>query len=316
MIDRTRLLAGLLLVAAAGAQAQEPSITTGPAETIDPGLYDCGPDARVSAVGRIEAEDGTEWIVPADTRFDTAPKAADLYNECVGVTPSGTGEVDLDAVPVLDAGGETEFVAWLFGDNYFELHVNGTLLAVDPVPFTPFNASVVRFTAERPLTLALMMVDWEENLGLGSERGRGAAYSPGDGGLTLMLTDAEGEPLLLTDESWRAQAYYIAPLVDPSCLDLSGPARDSSGCEIPRSQDGSGYSAAHWSLPDGWAEPDFDDGGWPRATVFDNDTVGVDGKPGFTNFPDLFDREGADAQFVWSSNLVLDNLVLLRRTLD
>lgn len=32
-------------------------------------------------------------------------------------------------------------------------------------------------------------------------------------------------------------------------------------------------------------------------------------------FADVFDTPGADADFIWSSNLVLDNLVLLRKTI-
>jgi len=140
------------------------------------------------------------------------------------------------------------------------------------------------------------------------------AYRPGDGGLAMMVTNANGEPVLLTDEEWKAQTYYISPLNDVSCLDLSSSTRDSSACKILRSNDGSGYSAAHWPLPDNWTEPGFDDSNWPQATTYDNDTVGVDNKPSYTRFPDIFDRKGADAQFVWSSNLILDNLVLLRRT--
>lgn len=314
-MSRRATLAACVSLLAGVAQADSLSITSGPAETVVPSLYECA-GGRPTAVGRIAAEDGTEWIVPAKTQFGTAPLAPDLYNECVGATPSGSGDVDLSALPVIDAGGSEEFTAYLFGDNYFELYANGTLLGVDAVPFTPFNASVVRFTADRPVTFAVMMVDWEENLGLGSEAGRGAAYSPGDGGLTMLVTDAEGDAVLLTDGDWRAQTYYVSPLADPACLDLSGPTRDSSDCELLRSDDGTGYMAAHWPLPEGWTEPGFDDGAWPLASVYDNDTVGVDNKPAFTNFPDLFDREGADAQFIWSSNLVLDNLVLLRRTLD
>lgn len=40
------------------------------------------------------------------------------------------------------------------------------------------------------------------------------------------------------------------------------------------------------------------------------------GKPSYTNFTEVFDAPGADARFIWSSNLVLDNLVLLRKTID
>jgi hypothetical protein len=267
-------------------------------------------------VGRIVANDGSQWIVPADTLFGTAPLVPDLYNECVSVTPSGTGDVDIAALPVVDAGGAEEFVAYLFGDNYFGFYANGVLLGVDAVPFTPFNSSVMRFRAGRPVTFAVKMVDKEENLGLGSEAGRGAAYSPGDGGLTMLITDASGAPVLLTDEQWKAQTYYISPLGDHACLDLSGPVRDSAACEILRSDDGTGYSAAHWPLPDNWTAPAFDDSAWPNAVAYSNETVGVNNKPAFENFPDLFDRTGVDAKFIWSFNLILDNLVLLRRTLN
>ena len=55
----------------------------------------------------------------------------------------------------VDAGGEETFAAYIFADNYFELYVNGKLLGVDAIPFTPFNSSVVRFKANRPFTIAV-----------------------------------------------------------------------------------------------------------------------------------------------------------------
>lgn len=58
-------------------------------------------------------------------------------------------------------------------------------MAIDPVPFTPFNSNVVRFRAQRPFDVAVMLVDWEENLGLGTDAGRGDPYHPGDGGLVV-----------------------------------------------------------------------------------------------------------------------------------
>lgn len=46
---------------------------------------------------------------------------------------------------IADAGGIEEFTTDIFADNYFELYVNGQLIAIDPVPFTKFNANLVRF---------------------------------------------------------------------------------------------------------------------------------------------------------------------------
>lgn len=304
------------VMTASSAFSQEVSFTQGPAREINSGLFECNSKDRVSAVGTIQSSDGKSWTVPAATEFQTAPKAFDLYNECAGVTPDSLSDVDLSGAPLLDAGGIEEFTAYIFGDNYFELYINGKLLAVDAIPFTPFNSSIVRFKADRPITISVKMVDWEENLGLGSERGRGSSYQPGDGGLVMHIQDAEGKTVALTDETWRAQTFYTGPLKDASCLKIEGPVRDSSACEVSGSSDGRSYSAAHWPLPDGWTAADFDDTAWPSAITYTNETVGVDNKQSYTNFTDIFDAPDADAQFIWSSNLILDNLVLIRKTIN
>lgn len=302
--------------ASSGAQT-EPSFTRGPAQTIDPGLYRC-PTARsrVSAVGRIRSSDGKQWIVPAETHFRTAPKAADLYNICTGTVPRRLSDVDLNRVAVLDAGGSEVFTAYVFADNYFELYVNGKLLAVDAVPFTPFNSSLIRFKAKRPITIAIKAVDWEENLGLGSERSRGVGYHPGDGGLVAVIKNAKGETVAVTDGTWRAQTFYIAPLNTRGCLKLRGNVRDSAGCSTKSVRDGRSFYAAHWRIPANWFAPGFDDRSWPMARTFTNETVGVWNKSAYTNFAALFDDPRNDAKFIWSSNLILDNVVLMRKTFD
>lgn len=304
------------MVIALPAIATEPTFTVGPATVVNEGLIDCGSRSRVSPVGVIEAADGSQWTVPADTHFLSAPKASDLYNECGGDKLRSLDQLDLNSVPLMDAGGSEEFVAYIFGDNYFELFVNGKLLAVDPVPFTPFNSNVVRFQADRPLTLAVMAVDWEENVGLGSERNRGSAFHPGDGGFVAHIQDANGETIALTDNSWKAQTFYTAPLKDQSCLVIKGNIRDSSRCDDSGVDDASDLSAAHWAVPENWMAVDYDASTWPNATTFTNDTVGVDNKKSYTSFTNVFDTRGADAQFIWSTNLVLDNLVLLRKTIE
>lgn len=301
---------------ASPATAQEVSFSTGPAEVIDPGLLDCGRGSRVSAVGRITTEDGHDRVVPAETNYKTAPHAADLFNECGGAELPGLSALDLASVPVADAGGTEEFTAYIFADNYFELYVNGHLIAVDPVPFTKFNSNVVRFRADRPVTLAVMAVDWEENLGLGSEDNRGKAFHPGDGGFVAQVRDADGAVVAITDGSWKAQTFYSAPLNSRECLTNVGTTRDTSACSTEGRDTADGLLAAHWPVPDGWSSVDYDATGWPDAVIFANDTVGVDNKKAFTNFVDVFDTDGADAQFIWSSNLVLDNLVLLRTQIE
>lgn len=59
-----------------------------------------------------------------------------------------------------------------FADNDYAWRIKGQLVAIDPVLFTLFNANVIRFKATRVVTLAILGVDWEENLSLGSENSR------------------------------------------------------------------------------------------------------------------------------------------------
>jgi hypothetical protein len=310
------LIIGTLLLSTT-ALADEPSFTKGAATKVtNAGLLDCGARSRISAMGEITSEDGKVWTVPAANNFQTAPKASDLFNECGGQELDSVADLKLQDVPVADAGGEEVFTAYLFADNYFELYVNGKLIAVDPVPFTPFNSNVVRFKAERPLSIAVKMIDWEEILGLGMESNRGTKFHPGDGGLVAQFQDASGKTIAITDANWKAQTFYTAPIVDRSCLVVDGAVRDSSACDKQTIKDAASTSAAHWAVPEDWMQPSFDDSGWPAAVTYTNNTVGVDNKKSYTNFVELFDAKDADAEFIWSSNLVLDNLVLLRTVIE
>ena len=316
----TGLLMSAVLSTALSAGPVQPSWTTGIATQMNAGLIECGSRSRVSAVGKVTADDGTVWTVPADTHFRTGPIAIDLYNECGGETLKSIDELDLNSVPVFDVDADAAdtdvFTAYVFADNYFELFVNGKLIGVDAVPFTPFNSSVLRFRAKRPVTVAFKLVDWEESLGLGTERGRGSPMSVGDGGLVAVIKDHNSEAVKITDGSWRAQTFYTAPLINRDCVRLDGSTRDSSMCTNQVIVNAEKTSAAHWPLPEDWAQPGFDDSGWPNATTYSNDTVGVNNKRAFTNFVDVFDAPQADAQFIWSSNLLLDNLVLVRTTIE
>lgn len=316
MIRLTTCLSTLSILMLNPANAQEPSFSSGLAKTINKGLIDCGRSSRVSAVGEITADDGTTWTVPAATNYESAPRATDLYNECADIETDSISDFDINSVPVMDAGGSETFTAYIFGDNYFELYVNGKLIAVDPVPFTPFNSNIVRFKADRPVTLAIMGVDWEENLALGSERGKGSRFSPGDAGIVASIFGEDGKIAAITDENWKAQTFYVSPLSSRDCLVVNGSLRDSSSCSTKGTRSESGLSAAFWPTPKGWYEKDFDASSWPQAYTYTNDTVGINNKPAFTNFTNIFDNEENDPKFIWSSNLVLDNLVFMRKTID
>ena len=60
----------------------------------------------------------------------------------------------------------------------------------------------------------------------------------------------------------------------------------------------------------------FDDSTWPSATTYTNIVIGVDNKPSYTNFVNIFDDATNDAQFIWSKNVILDNEVIVRKTVN
>jgi hypothetical protein len=289
-------------------------VTQGLARRVTENLFTCAvtlANYRASPVGTITTDDGTVLTVPAATAYQTGPKLADLFNECNRTTPAKLAVVKLDNVPVVEIDPDGEVITgYIIADNYFELYVNGMLIGVDPVPYTPFNSVVVRFRAKRPYWYALKAVDWEERLGLGMESNRGNDWHAGDGGLVARFSDGT-----VTDSSWKAQAFYIAPLAHPDDVLEKGNVHETAklgrvypGAKVPDCRER--CFAVHYPLPENWAAPNFDDADWPRAYEFTDAEVGVDHLPAFTRYPEAF----AGARWIWSYNLVFDNLVLARKT--
>jgi hypothetical protein len=279
-------------------------ITQGLATTATENLFRCGVPVsshRISAVGTIRASDGTTLAVPARTQYGSAPQLPELFNECSGVTPRTLAEVNLDAVPIVEIDSDGEVVTgYIIADNHYELYVNGRLIGVGPIPFTPFNSQVVRFRARRPYTYALYLVDWEEKLGLGMERMPSNEWHAGDGGIIARFSDGA-----VTDGSWRAQSFYIAPLAHPDDVVENGPLHDVSRLGRVHPQ-----ASVHYPVPANWMDPDFDDSGWPRAFEYTDDDIGVTTLTGYLRYPEAL----AGARWIWTVNLVFDNLVIARRT--
>ena len=291
------------------------SVTKGLASTTTENLYSKG--VRVAGLGSITATDGTVWTVPAEVNFTNPnfPTASDLYN------PNGNKYENSAAalaafnpsnIIEIDAAGEV-ITAYLFADNYFELYINGIAVGKDAIPFTDFNSHIVKFKVSKPFTIAMKLIDWEERLGLGCETNKLKKYHPGDGGMVAVFKDAAGQVVCKTGADWKAQTFYIAPIKDFSCVNENGTTRNSSNCNASDVRNGAGYAALHWKVPVDWMNKTFDDSSWPNATTYSNATIGVDGKSAFTNFTDIFDDANNDAQFIWSSNVILDNEVIVRK---
>ncbi len=287
------------------------SLTQGPAETQIESLFSCDQKgSRVAGVGEIEDTSGNNWTVPGTNHFDQGTKAFDLYNECNAITPSSLSEIDLNSVPIFEIDSDGEIITgYLFADNYFELYINGKLIAVDPVPFTPFNSNIVKFKVKTPYTIAVKLIDWEENLGLGSENNRGKEFHPGDGGFIASFSDGT-----ITNDTWKAQTFYTAPISDLSCLSEIGEKRISSNCSTDGVNDGTAFYGIHWKIPENSFNAAFDDSQWPNATTYTEEVIGVNNKKAYMNFIEKF--SGAGAEFIWSTNVVLDNEVIVRYNVE
>jgi hypothetical protein len=252
-------------------------------------------------VGTVSDAEGNKWSAPAAVH--SGDTGTDLFNNCTGSGLNTNFAAQLHTV-VIDPDG-VEITALVHADNYFELYVNGTFVCRDPIAFTPFNSTACRFRAKYPITYGLRAVDWEEHLGVGMEYGR---YNVGDGGIVAHFSDGT-----VTDASWKAETFYLAPLDNTACLKIDAlGARDSSACSIKpacatRSRAAT-CEAVHFAEPADWAAPAFSDASWPGATVYTRAQFGP--KEAYTRL----EREFGGANFVWSRNIKIDNLVLLRKT--
>ncbi len=292
------------------------SVSQGVGKTTTANLFPSG--MRVAGLGTITSTDNKTWTVPAEVNFTNAsfPTASDLNNSYVSghsyasTSAALAGLTGTSDIVTVDATGDI-YTVFIFADNYFEMYVNGIPVGKDPVPFTNFNSNIVRFKAKKPFTIAVKCVDWEENLGIGTEDGT----KVGDGGFVATIRDATNKIVAVTNNTWKAQTFYTAPVADLACLTESGTNRLSSTCATQNASITASYGV-HWTIPNDWFSTAFDDSAWQAATLFTNATVGVDNKPSYTSFTDVFDNASNDATFIWSSNLLLDNLVLLRKKIE
>ena len=252
-------------------------------------------------VGEVTSTDGKTWTVPIPV--EDGPLAVDYYNDCNGPGEDPAYASKLKTV-VIDEDG-VEITAFIHADNYFELSVNGTFVGRDAIGMVPFNTSVVRFKARYPMTYAIKAVDWETHPGLGLEY---ANYNVGDAGFIAWFSDGNR-----TGPDWRIETFYVAPLDDPSCVRVTPGGRDSTFCSqatrpLCAQKDPTLCKALHFPIPADWKSPRFNDSRWALATTWPPAVVTDD--VSYTRVTTIFN----DAEFIWTKNLKLDNLVLARYT--
>lgn len=164
----------------------------------------------------------------------------------------------------------------VYADNWFMLYVNGRLVAVDSIPFTPHNVVSVDFLPEYPMTIAVLAKDNAD-----PKTGMEYGSSIGDGGFCLKFADGT-----VTNASWKARSFFHGP--------VNG---DTLNPQV-----------RHEPLPANWWAVDFDDHAWKNAREYSVEEVNPK-QPWFDN-----DFEGA--RFIWTDDLTLDNTVIFRTKVE
>jgi len=167
----------------------------------------------------------------------------------------------------------------VYGDNSFELYVNGRKVASDPIAFKPFNVVKVSFRASYPMTFAFKAVDYgDPKTALEYDNTK-----VGDGGLIARFSNG-----VVTGSGWKATTISHGPTDVPSCL------ADPTTCKV-----------VNTPAPSNW--PTSSTSSWPAAKLYTEAEV----QPHVDGFSAM---KWGKAKFIWGDNLVTDNTVLLRKT--
>jgi len=184
-----------------------------------------------------------------------------------GKRPSGKG-------PKIAKPRITDTVrATIYADNWFQLYINGNLVAVDSISFIPHNVVSVDILPEYPMTIAVMAKDnADPDTGLEYEN-----TNLGDGGFILKFGDGT-----VTNAMWKAKSFFRGPLN----RDLKNP------------------TTQHEAIPEDWFEVDFEDQAWALAVEHSEEAVGPKAP--------FYENDFAGAQWIWTEDLALDNTVIFR----
>jgi hypothetical protein len=165
----------------------------------------------------------------------------------------------------------------VYADNTFELYINGELVAVDSIRFTPHNVISVDILPAYPMTIAVMAKD-------NADAKTGMEYANtniGDAGFILKFGDGT-----VSNSSWKAKSFFHGPI-----------DRDTKNPQVRTEP-----------IPENWFAVDFDDDSWKNAREYTEQEADPK-QPYFEN-----DFEGAS--FIWSDDIALDNTVIFRHRVD
>jgi phosphatidylethanolamine-binding protein (PEBP) family uncharacterized protein len=188
------------------------------------------------------------------------------------------------------------FQAEIWADNWFSLYINGKKVGEDSVSISTersFNSEKIKFTASYPLTIGVIAKDFIENSS-GLEYIGKPNQQIGDGGIIIQIRElATGKVIAYSSRDWKVFTVNKAPL-NPECVKSNNPLADCKSLIT--------------SIPSTWASTTFKDTTWKNASEYSREAVGV--KDGFFDF-----SWSPSASLIWSSDLKLDNTILLRRVI-
>ncbi len=164
----------------------------------------------------------------------------------------------------------------VYADNWFMLYVNGRLVAVDSIQFTPHNVVSVDFLPEYPMTIAVLAKDNAD-----PKTGMEYGSSIGDAGLCIKFADGT-----VTNANWKAKNFFHGP--------VNGDTANPQVIQEP--------------LPANWWAIDFDDTSWKNAKEYSVEEV--DPKQPY------FDNDFEGAKFIWTDDIALDNTVIFRTKIE
>lgn len=164
----------------------------------------------------------------------------------------------------------------VYADNWFMLYVNGRLVAVDSIQFTPHNVVSVDFLPEYPMTIAVLAKDNAD-----PKTGMEYGTSIGDGGFCLKFADGT-----VTNATWKAKNFFHGPV-----------NADTANPKVIQDP-----------LPANWWATDFDDSTWKNAKEYTVEEV--DPKQPY------FENDFESAKFIWTDDIALDNTVIFRTKVE
>lgn len=168
---------------------------------------------------------------------------------------------------------EDTIKANVYADNWFEMYINGELVAVDSIKFIPHNVISVDILPKYPMTIAVLAKDnADPNTGM-----EYANTNIGDGGFILKFSDGT-----VTNKSWKAMSFSHGP--------INGDTKEPKVRNTP--------------IPHNWYSVEFDDSNWPKAKEYSEEEVAPK-QP-------YFEADFHGAKFIWADDIALDNTVVFR----